>query len=35
MLIGTNDYYTVVANLFSDKRKFIEIHDDPTPARLS
>ena len=35
VLIGTNDYYTAVENLFSDKSKFKEIHDDPTPARLS
>ena len=34
-LIGTNDYYTTVENLFSDKSKFKELHDDPTPARLS
>ena len=34
-LIGTNDYYTTVENLFSDKSKFKEIHDDPTPACLS
>ena len=35
VLIGTNDYYTTVENLFSDKSKFKELHDDPTPARLS
>ena len=35
VLTGTNDYYTAVENLFSDKSKFKEIHDDPTPARLS
>ena len=35
VLIGTNDYYTVVKNLFSDKSKFKEIHDDPIPAHLS
>ena len=35
VLIGTNDYYTTVENLFSDKSKFKEIYDDPTPARLS
>ena len=35
VLIGTNDYYTPVENLFSDKSKFKEIHDEPTPARLS
>ena len=34
VLSGTNDYYATVENLFSDKSKFKEIHDDPTPARL-
>ena len=34
MLIGTNDYYTAVENLFSDKSKAKKIYDDPTPARL-
>ena len=34
-LIGTNEFYIMVENLFSDKSKFKEIHDDPTPARLS
>ena len=34
MLIGTNDYYTAVENLFSDKSKSKKIYDDPTPARL-
>ena len=34
-LIGTNDYYTAVENLFSDKSKFKEIYNNPTPARLS
>ena len=35
VLIGINDYYTTVENLFSDKSKFKETHDDPTPAPLS
>ena len=35
LLIGTNDYYTAVKNLFSDESKFKEIHGNPTPARLS
>ena len=35
VLIGTNDYYTAVENLFSDKSKFKDIHDDSTPARFS
>ena len=35
VLIGTNDYYTAIKNLLSDESKFKEIHDDPTPARLS
>ena len=35
VLIGTNDYYTAVENLFSDKSKFKEIYNNPTPARLS
>ena len=35
VLIRTNDYYTTDENLFSDKSKFIEIHDNPTPACLS
>ena len=35
MLIGTNDYYTAVENLFSDKSKSKKNYDDPTPARLS
>ena len=34
-MIRTNDYYTTDKNLFSDKSKFIEIHDNPTPACLS
>ena len=34
-MIGTNDYYTAVENLFSDKSKFKEIYNNPTPARLS
>ena len=34
VLIGTNDYHTTVENLFSDKSKFKEIHDNPTSARL-
>ena len=34
-MIGTKNYYTAIKNLFSDKSKFKEIHDDPTPARLS
>ena len=33
VLIGTNDYYTTVENLFSDKSEFKEIHDGPTPSR--
>ena len=35
VLIKTIDYYSAVENLFLDKSKFKEIHDDPTPARLS
>ena len=35
VLIGTNDYYTAVENLFSGKSKFKDIHDDSTPARFS
>ena len=35
MLIGTDDYYTAVENLFSDKSKSKKIYDDPKPARLS
>ena len=31
----TNDYYTTLKNLLSDKSKFKEIHGNPTPARLS
>ena len=34
-LIGTNDHYTVVKILFSDKSKFKEIHDYPAQAPLS
>ena len=33
VLIGTNDYCTTVETLFSDKKKFKEIHDGPTPSR--
>ena len=29
VFIGTNDYYTAVENLFSDKNKFKEIHVNP------
>ena len=35
MLIGINDYYAAVENLFSDKSKLKEIFHEPTPARLS
>ena len=35
VLIRTIDHYSAVENLFLDKSKFKEIHDDPTPARLS
>ena len=35
ILIETNNYYTAVENLFSDKSKFKEIHEDPTAASLS
>ena len=35
VLVGINDYYTAVENLISDKSKFMEMHDDPTPACLS
>ena len=35
VLIRTIDYYSAVESLFLDKSKFKEIHDDPTPARLS
>ena len=31
-LIRANDYYTAVENLSSDKSKFKEIDEDPTPA---
>ena len=34
-MIGTDDYYTAVENLFSDKSKSKKIYDDPKPARLS
>ena len=34
VLIGPNDYYTTVENLFSHKSKLKEIYGDPTPADL-
>ena len=34
VLIRTNDCYATVKNLLSDKSKFKEIHDEPTPAHL-
>ena len=34
VLIGPNDQYTTVENLFSHKSKFKEIYGEPAPASL-
>ena len=34
VLLGIDDY-SAVGNLFPDKSKYKEIHENPTPARLS